>query len=55
MFNEFIGDILENGLKAEVNNELGYSKYDYRNKDSTNSCSGHSTKTMKKQLWRGGC
>ena len=55
MFKEFIGDILENGLKAEVNNELGYSKYDYRNKDSTNSCGGHSTKTMKKQLWRGGC
>ena len=26
MFKEFIGDILENGLKAEVNNELGYSK-----------------------------
>ena len=55
MFKEFIGDILENGLKAEVNNELGYSKYDCRNKDSTNSCGGHSTKTMKKQPWRGEC
>ena len=47
LFKEFIGDILENGLEAELDDELGYSKYDYRNKDTDNSRNGHSTKTMK--------
>lgn len=32
MFKEMVGDILENGLEAEIDEELGYSKYDYRNK-----------------------
>ena len=27
--------------------ELGYSKYDYRNKETDNSRNGHSSKTMK--------
>ena len=30
-----------------MDGELGYSKYDYRNKDTDNSRNGHSTKTMK--------
>ena len=30
-----------------MDDELGYSKYDYRNKDTDNSRNGHSTKTMK--------
>ena len=47
LFKEFVGDILENGLEAELDEELGYSKYDYRNKDTDNSRNGHSTKTMK--------
>lgn len=47
LFKEFVGDILENGLEAELDDELGYSKYDYRNKDTGNSRNGHSTKTMK--------
>jgi len=47
LFKEFVGDILENGLEAELDDELGYSKYDYRNKDTDNSRNGHSTKTMK--------
>lgn len=47
LFKEFVGDILENGLEAELDDELGYSKYDYRNKDTNNSRNGHSTKTMK--------
>lgn len=47
LFKEFVGDILENGLEAELDDELGYSKYDYRNKDTDSSRSGHSTKTMK--------
>ena len=47
LFKEFVGDILENGLEAELDDELGYSKYDYRNKDTDNSQNGHSSKTMK--------
>ena len=47
LFKEFVGDILENGLEAELDDELGYSKYDYRSKDADNSRNGHSTKTMK--------
>lgn len=47
LFKEFVGDILENGLEAELDEELGYSKYDYRNKDTDNSRNGHSAKTMK--------
>ena len=47
LFKEFVGDILENGLEAELDDELGYSKYDYRNKDTDNSRNGHNTKTMK--------
>jgi hypothetical protein len=28
---------MENGLDAELDTELGYSKYDYRNKETDNS------------------
>ncbi len=37
----------EDGLEAELDDEFGYSKYDYRNKDTDNSRNNHSTKTMK--------
>ena len=33
-------------LDAELDDELGYSKYDYRNKDTDNSRNGHSSKTL---------
>lgn len=32
LFKEMVGEVLENGLEAELDDELGYSKYDYRNK-----------------------
>ena len=38
--------LLEGVLDEELDEELGYSKYDYRNKDTDNSRNGHSTKTM---------
>ena len=38
--------ILEGALYQEMDEELGYSKYDYRNKDTDNSRNGHSQKTM---------
>lgn len=38
--------ILEGALDEELNEELGYSRYDYRNKDTNNSRNGHSGKTI---------
>ncbi len=47
LFKKFVVDVLENGLEAELDDEFGYNKYDYRNKDTDNSRNGHSAKTMK--------
>ena len=38
--------LLEGALDEELNEELGYLKYDYRNKETDNSGNGHSLKTM---------
>ena len=38
--------ILEGALDEEFDQELGYSKYDYRNKETDNGRNGHSQKTM---------
>ena len=38
--------ILEGALDEELDEELGYSRYDYRNKDTDNSRNGHSQKTL---------
>ena len=38
--------ILEDVLDEEPDEELGYSKYDYRNKNTDNSRNGHSKKIM---------
>ena len=47
LFKETIAEFMENGLDAEMDEELGYSKYDYRNKDTDNSRNGHSSKTLR--------
>lgn len=46
LFKEAISEFMENGLELEQDNELGYSKYDYKNKDAGNSRNGHSSKTL---------
>ena len=38
--------ILEGAFDQELDEELGYSKYDYRNKETDNSRNGHSQKTL---------
>lgn len=43
---DMVSILLEGVLDEELNEELGYSKYDYRNKDTSNSRNGHSKKTM---------
>ena len=40
-------DFPENGPEAELDDELGYSRYDYKNKDTDNSRNGHSSKTLR--------
>ena len=47
LFKEMVGEVLENGLEAELDDELGYTRYDYRNKDTENSRNGHSVKLWK--------
>jgi transposase-like protein len=46
-FKELISTVLENGLEGELEDELGYSKYDFRNKETDNSRNGYSKKTVK--------
>ena len=47
LFKETSGECMENRLEAELDEELGYSKYDYRNKATNNSRNGHSSKRLK--------
>ena len=47
LFKETIAEFMENGLDAEMDDELGYSKYDYKNKETDNSRNGHSSKTLR--------
>ena len=43
-------DLLQEALEAELDNELGYSKYDWKNKEIDNSRNGHTKKTIKSQF-----
>ena len=47
LFKETIAEFMENGLEAELDEELGYSRYDYRSKENDNSCNEHSSKKLK--------
>ncbi|MGZ8883252.1 MAG: transposase [Nitrososphaeraceae archaeon] len=47
MLKKLFGDTLQEILEAELDHELGYSKYDYKNKATDNSRNGHSSKTVK--------
>lgn len=42
--------LLQQMLEAEMDNYLGYKKYDYNNKNTSNSRNGKSKKTMKSNL-----
>ena len=47
LFKETIAEFMENGLDAELDNEQGYSKYDYKHKETDKSRNGHSSKTLR--------
>lgn len=46
LMREMMSVILEGSLDGEMEEELGYSKYDFRNKETDNSRNGYSTKTL---------
>ena len=43
-------ETIQTALDAELESELGYSKYDYKKKDTDNSRNGHSRKTVQGSL-----
>ena len=47
LFKETIAEFIEDGLETELDDELGYSRYDYRNKNTENSRNVHSNKTLR--------
>ena len=47
LFKETIAEFMEDGLDAELSEELGYSRYDYKNKNTENSRNGYSSKTLR--------
>jgi len=47
MLKKLFGDTLQEMLEAELDHELGYTKYDYKNKATDNSRNGYSSKTVK--------
>ncbi len=47
LFKETIAEFMEDGLETELDDKLGYSRYDYRNKNTENSRNGHSSKTLR--------
>ena len=44
IMHDMMSVLLEGALDEELNEKLGYSKYDYQNKETANSRNGHSPK-----------
>lgn len=47
LFRDTIAEFMENGLETELEDQLGYGRYDYKSKDTDNSRNGHSSKTLR--------
>ncbi|MEY8229993.1 IS256 family transposase [Oscillospiraceae bacterium 50-16] len=47
LFKETIAEFMEDDLDAKLSEELGYSKYDYKHKETENSRNGHSSKKLR--------
>src|SRR5574344_2007020 len=50
MLKDLLGDTMQGMLEAEMDEKLGYSKYDYHNKDTDDSRNGYSKKTVTSSL-----
>ncbi len=46
MLRDLLGDMLQEMLEAEMDDHLGYSKYDYKNKETDDTRNGYSPKTV---------
>lgn len=44
------GQLIQEMLEAELDHELGYTRYDYRNKKTDNTRNGHTKKTVKSEF-----
>lgn len=47
LFKETVATFMEAGLESELDDELRYDRYDYKNKRTENSRNGHSKKTLR--------
>lgn len=47
MLKDMFGDAIQEMLEAELEDDLGYTRYDYKNKTTTNSRNGYSKKSLK--------
>lgn len=50
MLKDLLGDTLQGMLEAEMDEKLGYSRYDYKNKDTDDSRNGYSKKKVVSSL-----
>ena len=50
MFKDVFAEFFESAFKAEIEDKLGYSKYDYKNKTTENSRNGYSKKRLKSDI-----
>lgn len=50
MLKELLGDTLHGMLEGELEEHIGYSKYDYRGKETENSRNGFSRKTVSSSM-----
>jgi putative transposase len=55
MLKDLPGDMLQEMLESEMDDPLGYSKYDYKNKETDDSRNGYSkkavTSSMGQSIW----
>jgi len=47
MLKDLFGETIQEMLEAELDNQLGYSKYDYKNKKTDNNRNGYSKKIVR--------
>ena len=47
LFRETIAEFMEDGLDAEMDEQLGYDRYDTKEKETDDSRNGHSSKTLR--------
>lgn len=47
LFKDTIAEFLEDGLEVELDEQLGYGRYDYKHKKTDNSRNGHSSKNLR--------